>query len=132
MSDQEKFENVIKGLECYLTMRRGEKVECKMEYCPYWSVDDDTGFSLCNNYQIEAEALALLKAQESRLITEDDFANADDYGYLPAWVENHCTSEMYFECIPIHAITDPDSKGEYRFWTSRPTDEQRKAVKWDG
>lgn len=59
-----QYEKVIKGLECYLTMRRGEKVECKMEYCPYWEEDDDTGLSLCNSYQIQADALDLLKAHE--------------------------------------------------------------------
>ena len=33
------------------------------------------------------DALALLKAQEPRLVTEDDFVNADKYGWLPAWCE---------------------------------------------
>ena len=102
-------------------------------YCDNYC--DNCPYSLnkweCDKEQLKKDALALLKEQKPHLITEDDFANADQYGYLPAWVENHCTSEMYFECIPKHAITDPESKGEYRFWTARPTDEQRKAVKWD-
>ena len=119
---------VIKGLECCLPMfSKDGHADCKN--CPYVCK-----IIICNKHecqrQLITDALELLKAQEPRLITEDDFANADNYGYLPAWVENHCTSEMYFECIPIHAITDPDSKGEYRFWTSRPTNEQREAIPW--
>lgn len=147
-------EKVIKGLECYLSMRRGEKIVCKAEYCPYWGEDDDTGFIICDNYQIEADALELLKedenrianyrrwhenqkntikellkAQKPRLVTESDFDGADIYGYIPVWTEEK-DGDMYWECIPKAAITDPDGIGVLRYWTSRPTDEQSEAIPW--
>ena len=31
--------------------------------------------------------MELLKKQEPHLLTEDDFVNADHYGYIPAWTE---------------------------------------------
>lgn len=76
------------------------------------------------------DALALLKAQKPRLVTEPDFDGADEYGYLPVWTEEK-DGDMYFECIPKVAITDPDGIDVLRYWTSRPTEEQMKAVKWE-
>ena len=72
-----------------------------------------------------------LKAQEPRLVTEADFENADPYGYLPVWVAEKDDNEIICECITKHAITEPDEDYHYRYWTSRPTDEQREAVKWE-
>ena len=77
---------------------------------------------------IVLHAIALLKAQEPRLVTEADFENADPYGYLPVWVEDKDDSEIICDCITKHAITDPDEDYHYRYWTSRPTDEQREAI----
>ena len=77
--------------------------------------------------QEEAEAtLELLKAQEPRLVVKEDFENADKYGYLPVYVENR-DGDMYWDCITDAALGDTVS----RFWTTKPTDEQRKAVKWN-
>ena len=72
------------------------------------------------------DALELLKEQEPRLVVKDDFENADKYGYLPVYVENR-DGDMYWDCITDAALGDTVS----RFWTAKPTDEQRKAVKWD-
>ena len=87
------------------------------------------------NYSMLREALdialALLKAQESHLVTVADFENADPYGYLPVWVEDKDDSEIICDCITKYAITHPDEDCHYRYWISRPTDEQRKAVKWE-
>jgi hypothetical protein len=63
-------------------------------------------------------------------VTESDFNGADEYGYIPVWTEEK-DGDMYWECIPKVAITDPDGIEVLRYWTSRPTDEQRKAVPWN-
>ena len=76
------------------------------------------------------DAIVLLKAQEPRLVTESDFNGADEYGYIPVWTEEK-DGDMYCECIPKAAITDPDGIGVLRYWTSRPTDEQREATSWN-
>ncbi len=76
------------------------------------------------------DALELLKAQEPRLVTESDFNGADEYGYIPVWTEEK-DGDMYWECIPKVAITDPDGIGVLRYWTSRPIDAQREATPWE-
>ena len=112
MMDREK---VIKRLErCVLPHGNGCTPECeyhgRIECCR----------------QVMRKALALLKAQEPRLVVKEDFENADKYGYLPVFVESR-DGEMYWDCITDAALGDTVS----RFWTTKPTDEQRKAVKWD-
>lgn len=72
------------------------------------------------------EALELLKQFEPHIITEEDFKSADQYGHLPVWCEER-GGDLYPECIVAAAITYKD----YRYWTGKPTEEQRKAVKWD-
>ena len=109
MMDREK---VINGLEQFIA-----------DFKPFCGNKAD--------WQRVYDALALLKAQEPRLVTEADFENADEYGYLPVWVEDKDDSEIICDCITKTAITDPDEDYHYRFWTSRPTDEQREAVKWE-
>lgn len=69
---------------------------------------------------------ALLKAQEPRLVEPNDFENADDFNWLPAWCEER-TGAGYWEMILPDALDEKD----VRYWTGRPTDEQREAVKWE-
>lgn len=71
----------------------------------------------------------LLKAQEPRIVTEADFKNADEAGFIPAWCEEKDTAEVYCECISIGALEDAKF-GHMRWWTSRPTDEQMEATPW--
>lgn len=126
MTDREK---VIKGLECCA-------VGCRSG-CPYADVDDCESL-LC------ADALALLKAQEARLmtleeVTEDkpDVVWFDDRHYkltYPAFVSNGEVTGWIVSlsngCLERHDHIDGYGK-EWRCWTSRPTDEQREAVKWE-
>ena len=93
-----------------------------------WILNDikENGHYQVDNYEDEIrEALVLLKEQEPRLVVKEDFVNADKYGYLPVYVENK-DGDMYWDCITDAALGDTVS----RFWTMKPTDEQRKAVKW--
>lgn len=71
-------------------------------------------------------SVELLKEQEPRLITNEDFNNADEWGFLPAWCET-TDGRVYCEIIPERALYH----GPCRYWTAMPTDEQRKAMKWN-
>lgn len=77
------------------------------------------------------ERIGKLKAQEPRVVTESDFDGADEYGYIPVWTEEK-DGDMYWECIPKAAIVAPDGIEVLRYWTSRPTDEQREKEPWNG
>jgi hypothetical protein len=97
-------------------MRLDDAVSC-LEY----------GDPLSESYDIAvATVVAALKAQEPRLVTIDDFKGADEYGWLPAWCEQQTDGAVYCECILADALKE---KG-IRYWTSRPTDEQREATPW--
>ena len=94
-----------------------------------WSECEYSGHG-CIDALLE-DALALLKAQEPRLVTEADFENADPYGYLPVWVEDKDDNEIICDCITKYAITEPDEDYHYRYWTFHPTDAQREATPWE-
>lgn len=96
--------------------------------------------------QWTADALALLKEQEPRIIPFDEINNHEvlwlevkgvetEEGLAP-WVKT--LNERWFSPLfcnlerPDMILSRPDEYGKLcRCWTSRPTDEQRKAVKWD-
>lgn len=90
-----------------------------------------------------ADVLALLKAQEPRVITAEELedwlepAYLEDIFYGGRWALIADFSANWF----IFNVTEPGFLKEeefhvseygrrWRCWTSRPTDEQRKAVKW--
>ena len=138
MTDQEK---VIKGLErCTQPIR-----ECAYD-CPY----------SCKEYIYEdcrdvlmANAIALLKAQEPRVMTLEEIIERKDSDAV--WVE-HMDGKMIVQpavLLPSFLDTDKDcihfasswrtcgsySRRSYgtkwRCWTSRPTAEQREATPWN-
>ena len=106
--------------------------------------------------QEEAETiLELLKEQEPKVITREELKQFDEY---PCWFESHgtymgkkgfwiipyaftCYETMYY----VYPLMQINNRGDchfselglsaynkaWRCWSSRPTDEQRKAVKWD-
>ena len=131
MADRGK---VIKGLEICIRVQDNEK--CPDE-CPYRK-------DICyGTVGLMADALSLLKAQEPRVMTLGEVKvipyDAD------IWIE----TEYYVGEITIFAATintkglrgvmvygshktyDYEAYNKlWRCWTSRPTDEQREAVKW--
>ena len=141
MPDREK---VIKGLECCMS----EKM-CRNK-CPYKGQCDDGGWYYSRAIE---EAIALLKEQEPRVLTLEDLWHMEHKPvylqcknirlylaehvillkakrcYVPSLGENyifmreHKVRDTYWAC---------DYNVTWRCWTSRPTDEQQKAVKWDG
>ena len=142
MADLEK---VIRGLEaCNRQSYNGS--DC--QNCPYYD-DEDTAelpFGICNIQDMFDDALALLKEQEPRVLTLEEIRSGT---VEVAWIEDADKAEVipgiWFrlsneggdEAVDIH-IRDGfvgarlEVYGKlWRCWTSRPTDEQRKAVKWD-
>ena len=87
-------------------------------------------------------AMELLKAQEPRVMTLEEIVSAEC-----VWIE-YATSGNIVIALPWDIELTDDTYNfigmpncfvefrrlygeEWRCWTSRPTDEQRKAVKWD-
>ena len=113
MIDREK---VIRGLE-----------RCAKGNCPFseeYKACEYTVGMYCGKKRLMMDALELLKAQEPRLITVEDFKDADAYGYIPAWCETK--NDLFCECILIGALEEEGC----RYWTAKPTDEQRRATPW--
>lgn len=126
MTDRDK---VIKGLEWCMN----EKHDCYREKgCPYENDGEDIG---CK-YALHRDALALLKAQEPRLVTPEDFENADEYGFIPVWCEvTGNTSDPfvikdYWNCIPIDALETAREDG-YRYWTAKPSLKKMEETLWN-
>lgn len=81
-------------------------------------------------YQSKDMVIALLKAQEPHIITKKDFKNnpsVDENGYLPAYCEK---IDRPIGWMAIHKGYIGARK-DIRYWTGKPTDEQREAVKWN-
>ena len=89
--------------------------------------------------------LALLKGQEARVMTLDEVKAFDwDYCYLEEErlpgkeyriiCGNYALSCITWPCVASMRIQHGDNNygKKWRCWTFRPTDEQRKEVKWDG
>ena len=151
-----KTSTALAGLECFKRMGQLDKeLICKMEYCPYWSEDDDTGTSLCNVPQIVADAIEALEAKEAeqkpRLLTMEEVL-AEEAGAV-LWVEEaqgvvwnlfpleiYVTSKHpdtgthYIFFITYHDIKQfecDEYNRTWRCWNTRPTEAQTKAAPWD-
>ena len=118
MDSLNTLERVISGLQCKLN--EGGKRGCSD--CPY---DEDLNCLGCD--AMLRDALTLLKALEPRLVTKDDFNGADEYGWLPAWCEERAGGKVYCECILVDALKE----NGVRYWTGKPSDEQRENTKWE-
>lgn len=139
MPDREK---VLKGLECCLVSE--EYYQC--EKCPYRATEDERKVIdwCCHLGELRKDALELLKEQEPRVLTLGEVKAFDyDYCYLeeermPGKEYRGVCGRYKVTCITWPSITQmriarkDDTYGKsWRCWTAKPTDEQRKAVKWD-
>lgn len=110
MSDREY---IIGGLESFLCNVKAKK-SCEI-----------------NGIMLSADAVesivAMLKAQEPRLVIETDFENADDYNYIPAWCEERIGGAGYWEMITPGALEEED----FRYWTSKPSLKQMEETPWE-
>lgn len=115
-------EKVINGLDCCL--------EGLCEPCEYSGSKAPGG---CKD-KLMCDALALLKAQEARLLTSKDFSNSpisDAGGAIPCWKESKSPTRRSGWAVIVYARWLADTEnGTSRYWTSRPTDAQREATPW--
>ena len=129
------LEKVIRGLS--ICQPYGQ---CENEDCPYYENNN------CLE-RLQTDALHLLKAQEARVMTICEIQSFDGAVYVDEPNKPVCLKMLY--CYEVgqrtygHGYTFVDSDGDkvfysaqgfgtkWRCWTARPTDEQRKAVKWD-
>lgn len=147
MTEKEKWMKVIKGLKHELQNRgkcghycRDGKETVSCEY------DKD---GLCIQHWGN-DALALLKAQEPRVMTLEEVVSAAG---TPAWFEGRSkraytgwvlvydvqegmgiTGTRVGVTKPGHITIWPATElygAKWRCWTSRPTDEQREAIPWN-
>lgn len=144
MSDREK---IIKGLECCRIQQNEVPPIC--EACPYaddaWGTCEDMSGLLNDAYE-------MLKAQEPRVMKLHEIGNALK---MPIWKETKSAhKDLYTGWVLAYDIqtglgitgtrlgmSEPsgrmvwyklDDYGKtWRCWTARPTDEQRKAARWE-
>ena len=129
-------EKVIKGLECCtaeLGTNQHRSDFCAV--CPY--KDKHLGAWYCfHKNELMRDALALLKARVLTLEEIKDYLNDPDGDKKPLWLEWH-TIPALSGWVLASQVSDlmkryMDSyNNTWRPWTSRPTDEQREAVKWE-
>ena len=126
MHDAEKREKVISALEKRYDPER-----------------DNLHLVIIPNGLVQ-DALALLKEQEARVLTKSEaisypekqnaFSESDK---APLFVEYKKPQPYFVKWMLADNVylwmneLSMDYGKEYRFWTSRPTEEQRKAVPWD-
>lgn len=138
MSGEDIREKVIKGLECCILHDPDDKPRC--ESCPYDGA--------CLN-RLKHDALQLLKAQEPRVMTLDEVVTAK-LGTV-VWLEDFDKPDVisgllkrvfiYTKVIDFLIVKEEVNNevtadlevygSEWRCWTAKPTEEQRKAAKWD-
>jgi len=121
------LEKVIKGLECCAFG------DCTP--CPYTE-------TRCQEH-LCGDALDLLKEQEPRVMKPEEIPNYDGAIYLEDFGEPEIVIAVYCRGVARRvkfAVRGTrstiagydDYNKRWRAWTSRPTNEQRKAVPWDG
>ena len=128
------LEKVVKGLECC------QDGSCNL--CPY----DNITYGSCR-HSLEDDALALLKAQQPHVLTLEEVEDALD---TVVWVDRPQIENSSDKYALISAYSHKSGWGvlkfvdgstwhwmykqygkNLRFWSARPTDEERKAVAWN-
>ena len=123
------IEKIIKGIELCLSPH---DPDCNL--CPYDSIDLRCRAKLCD------DIMTLLKEQEPRVLTIEEITGDGE-----CWFEGINGACGYADCymctgskeVELHRISMKpeyvswdDFGKKWRCWSYRPTDEQRKAVRW--
>lgn len=138
MTDSEKREKVIRGL----TVCSDDIYKCID--CPYYP--ENNGNTNCSNH-LCADALALLKEQEPRVLTLEELRDVGQVWEISAppylWLDKNRSiyNTISFWCAwrdiyeMIHGrhdkYTDENYGSEWRCWTARPTEEQMRETPWE-
>lgn len=129
MTEREK---VIRGLECRLDINGSKYKHCLT--CDYRHDIDHCQWA-CQTDGILEDALALLKAQEARLVTYEDFHSGREDGgeAIPCWKEARSKTRRSGWAVVVYGKTLADREtGVARYWTTRPTEEQMREEAWPG
>ena len=137
-----KWEKVIQALE--LCIKGNEIHYCNK--CPYKISDFN-----CDSKGFMKDALDLLKEQEPRVMTlqeaidygYDYGESGEDYDFPPVFIEYFDDRKCYvhwwvaaqvnmslYQTVALREDYNKATQYGFRLWTSRPTEEQRKAVPW--
>lgn len=137
-----EWEKVIKGLEICSSGEWNSTGGRDHTSCPYYPA----GYTGCTCKLLMRDALALLKAQEPRVMTLEEVKEAkgndlfleistrtDEKPYITAATLDGVGLKgvtFYHSPFDFKAYNKKSPYG-WRCWTVRPTNEQRKAAKWD-
>lgn len=131
----------MKGLHACIVQNPDDHRECKS--CPYRrrGITNEPCF---NGLMIDA--IALLKEQEARVLSAEEIRSGEA---VVVWLEDkdrenvipgiwfRLSNEGGDEAVDIHVMDGfigarlAEYNKRWRAWTAHPSDEQRKAVKWD-
>lgn len=150
MTDQEKLERIIRGLECcedVHTAGPGYAQGCIV--CSFKDTAPDGSMGLACIRKLFGENISLLKEQLAHIILKNELTQRMK---IPVWLETQNGKVYTGWALTYDAqkgmgitgtrmgITDPSGRVHWlnledygrtwRCWTSLPTDEQRKAVEW--
>lgn len=150
MTDAEKREKAIRGLEAHANPKTCET--CAGEYCPYYDRDGSYTAVTCSSF-LAADALALLKEQEARVMDAEEVARLTEEIYQWLWIEEIPTTTWNLYCLRTFVYSKHPDTGEFyilaigyrdtvklegdeygktwRCWTSCPTPEQMRGTKWE-
>lgn len=147
MTDAEKREKAIRGLEAHANPKTCET--CAGEYCPYYDRGGSYTAVTCSSF-LAADALALLKEQEARVMTLEEAENRiGDYIHIEIKGKNvgeyrmlgelDSYSRKYRYLYVLHpgkTHSTPYSYNtinkEWRPWSAHPTEEQMRDTPWEG
>lgn len=152
-------EEIKKGLEYLSCTNVAEKVERAKRGLPYAYAEDIAADALALIHQLEAKLAEYEKPLEPMTLEEvveksknvsdnaiwletPDEDTPDDTDCLPALVSNfsglgaNCIEYIRFLMWPNEKVVFPVTEGteygsSWRCWPRKPTDEERKAAKWD-
>ena len=92
-------------------------------------------------FDLMKDALSLLKEQEPRVMTKEEIIGWDGYIWFEykgmramktVLINYGMAREPFIGDYPTKELSWGTYHETWRAWTAQPTDEQRKAVKWDG
>lgn len=87
------------------------------------------------------DALELLREQEPRVLTLEEVLGGDECwfeyingscGYADVYMQDNKTALIHRTNIRPGEVPITDYMKKWRCWSYRPTEEQRKGVKWNG
>lgn len=148
----QQFEKVCKGLETHLS-KEGECEQCPYRYSPGSCAMDRLHRDALTLIRQQQERIRELEAaQTPRVMTLEEVKemkryticaveqrskvlhttfNAEYRGTLTIDGQDYLDFGLYLDVNPFRRSEGGYGK-TWRCWTSRPTDEQREAAKWDG